>query len=92
MAGSTGGVRQLVADVLKKIPQPYSDDITDVVCLTIESDRRFKTRYDELAADLRYWVVNNWIGRYTAELTGRKSAEQVVSRSKLITSYKKLRS
>ena len=42
------------------------------------------------AAELKDWVVNNWIGRYTAELTGRKRGEQVPSRSGLIRWYRKL--
>src|SRR5262245_54509043 len=41
--------------------------------------------------ELLDWVVNNGIGRYTAELTGRRSEEQVPSRSGLIRWYRKLR-
>lgn len=92
MANATDGVRQLVADALRAVPQPHTEDITDDVCLAIEADPLLRNRYDELAADLRDWVVNNWIGQYTAELTDRKSGEQVdKTRSRLIKSYKKLR-
>ncbi len=91
MANATDGVRDLVADVLRTLPQPYTDDVTDDVCCAIEADPALRQRYDELAADLRDWVVNNWIGQYTSELTGRRSGEQVPSRSRLIQSYKKLR-
>ena len=75
MANATDGVRSLVADVLRSLPHPYSDDITDEVCRAIETDPVLRRRYDELAVELKDWVVNNWIGRYTAELTGRRSGE-----------------
>ena len=91
MANATDGVRGLVADVLRALPQTYTDDVTDEVCLAIETDPILRRRYDELAAELKDWVVNNWIGRYTPELTGRRSAEQVPSRSHLIRWYRKLR-
>ncbi len=91
MANATEGVRDLVADALRSLPRPYSDDLTDEVCRTIEADPVLRRRYDELAAELRDWVVNNWIGRYTAELTGRRSGEQVPSQSGLIRWYRKLR-
>ena len=91
MANATDGVRDLVADVLRSLPQPYSEDVTDEVCRAIEADPGFRRRYGELAAELKDWVVNNWIGRYTAELTGRRSGEQVPSRSGLIRWYRKLR-
>ncbi len=91
MANATDGVRDLVADALRAVSKPYSEDVTDEVCRAIETDPLLRRRYDELAADLRDWVVNNWIGQYTAELTGRRSGEQVPSQSGLIRSYRKLR-
>ncbi len=91
MANATDGVRDLVADALRSIPKPYSEEITDAVCRVIENDPVLRRRYSELASELRDWVVNNWIGRYTAELTGRRSAEQVPSQSGLIRWYRKLR-
>jgi hypothetical protein len=91
MANATGGVRTLVADVLRSLPRLYTEDVTDDVCRAIEADPALRQRYDELAAELRDWVVNNWIGWYTAKLTGRKSGEKVPSRGQLIKSYKKLR-
>jgi hypothetical protein len=91
MANATSGVRDLVADALGSLPKPYSEDVTDEVCKAIETDPVLRRRYDELVENLRDWVVNNWIGRYTAELTGRTSQEQVPARSGLIGSYRKLR-
>ena len=88
----TEGVRQLVADVLHTLSQPYTVDVTEHVCLAIAGTPAFRQRYNELAAGLRDWVVNNWIGQYTAELTGRRSGAQVQSNSGLIQSYKKLHS
>jgi len=90
MARKTDGVRDLVREVLHAIPKPYPSDVTDRVCQAIEANRSWKARYDELASDLRAWVVNNWIGQYTAELTGRKSGKQKKANSALITGYKEL--
>jgi len=91
MANATDGVRDLVADVLRLLPQPYSEDVTDDVGRSIEANPDFRRRYDDLAAELRDWVVNNWIGRYTAKLTGLTSREQVPARSNLLRWYRKLR-
>ena len=90
MAGPTLPVRQLVVDTLRTIPQPYSKDITDEVCRCIESDPPLMQRYEALCVGLRKWVVNNAIGYYTAEITGRRSGKSVSARSSLIGSYRKL--
>ena len=59
MGNATDGVRDLVADVLRSLPQPYSEDVTDEVCRAIEADPGFRRRYNELASELKDWVVNN---------------------------------
>jgi len=91
MAKKTEGVYQLVQDVLSSISEPYGEDIIEDVCLAIERDTDWRQRYQELGADLSLWVVNNWIGQYTKQLTGLKSIRQVeAKRSHIIKSYTKL--
>lgn len=91
MAKKTEGVYQLVQDVLSSISEPYGEDIIEDVCLAIERDIDWRQRYQELGADLSLWVVNNWIGQYTKQLTGLKSIRQVeAKRSQIIKSYTKL--
>lgn len=91
MAKATQGVQDLVREVLAELPKPYSEDITDEVCLAIEKNKRWRAEYDLLSNELRYWVVNNWIGQYVALALNRKRGEQVTAKSQLITSYSKLR-
>lgn len=87
----TAGVRDLVSDALRSLPQPYGEDIVEDVCIAIESDPQLRRRYNELAANLRAWVVNNWIGMYVSDLAAMKAVRQVsAKRTQLITSYRKL--
>jgi len=91
MIRKTQGVYDLVEEVLKAIPQPHGEDIIEEVCLAIEDNPRYFQRYQELSSDLRYWVVNNWIGQYVRKITGKQSIREVTAkRSKLITGYTKL--
>ena len=91
MIRKTAGVEQLVKDVLETFSEPYGEDIIDDVCFAIEDNPEWMQRYSELGAELRSWVVNNWIGQYTKQLTGLKTVREVkAKRSKLISSYTKL--
>lgn len=90
MAGKTQPVKDLVSEVLSSIAKPYSADITEEVCRAIERNPKWRGRYDVLAADLRSWVVNNWIGVYTCQLTGRRRGAQRPSAGSLIKSYSRL--
>jgi hypothetical protein len=91
MSNKTESVKLLVRDVLLTFSEPYGEDIIEDVCLAIEGHRDWHRRYDELCSELRTWVVNNWIGQYTKEITGLKSLREVeAQRSKLIKNYTKL--
>ncbi len=88
----TQGVEDLVREVLNTISEPYPENITDQVCLAIENNPNWTTRYKELSDELgEAWIVNNWIEQYTAQITGLKSSsKQGKPKSNLITSYTKL--
>ena len=92
MPGKTEGVKILVQDVLQeRFSEPFSEDIIRDVCFAIENNPDWRRRYNELGEELREWVVNNWIGKYTKELTGLNSLRQVDLEGKhIITSYTKL--
>lgn len=93
MPGKTEGVKALVQDVLAtKFSEPYAEDIILEVFAEIKKNREWKRRYDELSEELNNsWVVNNWIGKYTKELTGLKSIQSAKApEDSLITSYTKL--
>jgi hypothetical protein len=69
----------------------YEEDVIEDLLLAIEQDALLRHRYDELSAELRPQVVNNWIGQYTKQMVGMESIRQVnARRSKLIKSYTKL--
>lgn len=91
MANKTAGVKLLVQDVLATFSEPYGEDIILEVCQVIENNREWRRRYDELSAELRAWVVNNWIGKYVKDITGLNSLRQVpIEDGHIITSYTKL--
>jgi len=77
MMNKTEGVKNLVQDVLRTISEPYDQDIIWIVCVAIENDPGWKRRYAELKDELSRDVVNNWIGKYTKDLTGLKTIRQV---------------
>ena len=91
MTRKTQGVYDLVQLALQELEQPYSEDVIEEVCLVIENNRELFRNYLHLSDDLKHWVVNNWIGQYTKEITGGKTLREVEARrSKLITGYTKL--
>src|SRR4051794_15383528 len=83
----TQGVRSLVEEVLCTLPQPYSEDVIDEVCLAIEGNPQWLTEYRALCNDLRVWVVNNWIGQWVSRAVGRTGDHQVAAQSSLIETY-----
>lgn len=87
----TQGVRDLVSDVLRTLPEPYGEDVIEDVCIAIDSNPAWRRRYDELARTLREWVVNNWIGMYVRDIAAMKALRQVTAkRTRLVKSYRKL--
>lgn len=91
MAGKTEGVRRLVYDVLKTLPKPYGEDITEDVFVAIEGDEKWLQRYEQLCAVLDTGVVNQSIGKYTKEITGLEADGVVAARrTSLTTRYTKL--
>jgi len=91
MARKTQGVYDLAQDVLSTFSPQYGEDITEDVCVAIEENPDWYRRYDGLCGELSKWVVNNWIGIYTKEITGLRTLRQVdARRSTIITSYSKL--
>lgn len=93
MPNKTEVVKTLVQDVLSaKFSEPYAEDIILQVFAEIKENREWKRRYDEASEELHNsWVVNNWIGKYTKELTGLKSLQSAKApEDSLITSYTRL--
>ena len=91
MTRKTQGVQDLVQLALQKIAPPYSEDVIEEVCLVIENNRELFRKYLQLSDELKHWVVNNWIGQYTKEITGGQTLRLVdARRSKLITGYTQL--
>lgn len=91
-------VIDLVAEVLRtKFGSPYPKDITDQVCLAIEADTEWLTRYENLVMHYSSGgkkgkdIVNNSIGFYTKDLTGLDNLGQgAKAKSGLIQTYSRL--
>lgn len=91
MPNKTQGVYDLVNDVLQTMTRPYGEDVIDDVCFTIQENEPWRTRYNDLCANLRQWVVNNWIGMYVKQIVGMKTVRQVATtKCTIIGSYTKL--
>lgn len=91
MTRKTQGVYDLVQLALQELVPPYSEDVIEEVFLVIENNRELFRKYLTLSDELKHWVVNNWIGQYTKDLTGGQTLREVdARRSKLITGYTKL--
>lgn len=90
--GSTGGVRDLVQQILDERHPRMNEDIIEDVFLIIEQTPAYRTKYESLKDDLKWWVVNNWIGRYVKDLKAAASIREVpATRTSLISGYTKLR-
>jgi hypothetical protein len=95
---ATAPIRDLVGEVLRaQFTAPYQEDITDQVCLAIESNEAWLNRYEELAKEFSrkehdgWWIVNNFIGQWTKDLTGMVNIKEgVPAKSSLIKSYSRL--
>jgi hypothetical protein len=82
-------VSELVRRALDEIGKPYTEDITDQVCLAIE--RNWYGSYKRLVAEHGKHAVNPQIGRSTLQLTGLKNlGVRATASSKLIKTYTKL--
>jgi hypothetical protein len=93
MMNKTEGVKILVQDVLRTISEPYEEDIIWNVFMKIENNGDWRRRYDELSHELTKDVVNNWIGKYTKDLTGLNTILQVDAPEQrhIVGSYSKLK-
>ena len=92
--GKTFPVRVLVEDALRQLKSPYSENVIDDVCFTIETDAELRRRYDELCEQFDRTtsdgkgVVNNWLGKYTSQLTNMRAVRVVSSkRATIISGY-----
>jgi hypothetical protein len=84
----TDDVRELVARVLRTIPQPWPSDVTDQVCLAIERHPDWLREYHGLVKELGQLSVNTSLGAHVKDLTNMEnSGREVMSKSHLIKGY-----
>ncbi len=88
----TQGVKSLVQEVLAIMPKPYGEDVILDVCMAIEHNPPWRSRYDQLCDELRDAVVNPLIGQLVKEITGLSSLYEVSTKGKshIIRAYTKL--
>ena len=91
MAKKTEGVRLLVQDVLRTLPEPYGEDVIEDVFVEVQNKLAWHRRYDELVGELTLPVTNSWIGWHTKSITGFDTLREVdAKRTRLIKYYSKL--
>lgn len=84
----TDEIRDFVAEILRGLRQPWTSDITDKVCLNIESRRDRLSHYQKLVKEFGQPTVNVSIGIYVKQLTGMESTGRTATpKSGLISSY-----
>ncbi|MES2625368.1 MAG: hypothetical protein V4628_08825 [Pseudomonadota bacterium] len=81
-------VKKLVTEVLKSLPQPYSENIIDEVFFAIEINDRLFRRYSECCADLGRVKVNTAGANWVRKELGKPTLREVPAKlSKLIGTY-----
>lgn len=92
MANRTIGVNNLVRDVLKITPKPYTEDIMLDVYMAIEYNPEWRARYDDLCDTFRDSIVNPLIGEIVKEETGLSGMRVVSTKGKshIVRTYEKL--
>ncbi len=84
----TDEIRDFVAEILRGLRQPWPPDVTDKVCLNIESRRDRLSHYQKLVRDFGQPTVNASIGIYVKQLTGMESTgREATPKSGLISRY-----
>ena len=88
----TAGVKALVDKVIKGLPHPPTEHVTLAVFKEIERCPARLNEYHALCNELRQWVVNNWIGKWTRDAVGGDSIKQVSAEGTTLTqTYSTLR-
>ena len=91
MTSITEGIKLLVEEVYRTLPEPHDEDIIRDVFFAIEDNAPWRMRYRQLCEELTSDVVNQWGGRYVKELAGLNSIREVeVERGHIIKNYTKL--
>lgn len=85
------GLKQLVEEILERIPAPHTEDIVEDVFLAIEQNPVWRRSYDRMVYEAGKPAITSWAGFWIAHIErrvgeGRESA----ARSTLIESYSKL--
>lgn len=84
----TSDVRSLVQEVLRSLPQPYTEHVIDEVFHAIESNPAWLREYASLCDILGKTTVNTWGGRWIGITLGKVGEQQVPSRrGSLLGSY-----
>ena len=84
----TQDIYDLVREVLHTIPQPWPNDIIDQVCLAVERNTVWLSRYNQLMAIHGRYILNQMIGRHTDKLTDFNHSGPVKpAESRLIKTY-----
>lgn len=96
--GQIADAERLVVKVLGAIPQPYDEEITEVVFMKIKRDSDFLAEYYRIlrgrTKKLMSWVIPHFVAIHTNRVPRKtasgKNVEKGISESGLIEKYTKL--
>ena len=87
---NTSGIKELVSEVLKDLPEPHAEDTIDQVFLAIEKRPEWLKKYEALVARHGKPAVNSLSGWWIARFEERAGDGEAEAKSKLIASYSRL--
>jgi hypothetical protein len=88
MTNKTEGVRLLIEEVYRTMPNPHDEHITRDVFFAIEDNPQWIRCYRQLCRELTSDVVNQWGGRYVKRISGLRSIIEVdVEKGHIIKNY-----
>jgi hypothetical protein len=88
---TTQDISDLVDEVLKTFPKPFSADLIDQVCSAISGNADWLVRYENFVAIHGKNIVNNMLGRYVFKLSGAKQSGKIKqAKCNLLKKYKEL--
>ena len=84
-------LKQLVDQVLDRLPSPHTDEVVEDVFVAIEGDPALRSSYDRMVYESGKDLVNSWASFWISHAEKRTGdTRETAARSTLIGSYAKL--
>lgn len=81
-------LKQLVDQVLQRLPKPYAETVVEDVFVAIEGDPEWRTSYDRMVYESGKAAVTTWASFWVAHAVNRTGDQrETAAQSSLIDSY-----